>query len=265
MSSCPHGNKDCAEEKKKEAAPSNGCSHHGGGDKDKKDPDRNFDWKGEEGEEFAHTSPTDQKGTDDDWMYVHGVTATDIVTDLLKAVEKEGEVKRREMVVLDIGCANGGVLNVFENLGVRADNLHGVDFNPAAVEENAKAHPQYKVKLVSGTDYEVDATPTVVFHSGVMCQVEPEKREDFMGKIKKLAPAFYSFVEAENIDAGEEAASGEMMGKHFSTPMPELVKKHLPDAKRVFERRIDHPEGEMKEHWVKECNVECFRLCVYKM
>jgi hypothetical protein len=108
----------------------------------------------------------------------------------------------------------------------------------------------------------MERNPSVVYHGGVMCQVDKEKGNEFYGKIKSLNPTFYFFVEGNGV--GGYAASGKGdTGDHFAWVMTGTVAKMISGAKLINSEVIEHAE-ECKEMW-EDLKVVHFLMNVYKL
>ncbi len=54
------------------------------------------------------------------------------------------------MKLVDIGCSTGAGMNIFNHLGLKPENLYGIDVNEAAIKVAGRVNPQYKIRA----DYE---------------------------------------------------------------------------------------------------------------
>ncbi len=122
-----------------------------------------FDWKGNDGDEYLKMYPSDkQESVDAMYKEFHGVTATEIMGEALDVLEKKEGLDRKDIKVLDVGCSTGGLLHVFESLGLKPENLYGTDLSEPAIKIAKEAHPAYKLQvrlyeyaLGFGEEYEI--------------------------------------------------------------------------------------------------------------
>ena len=56
--------------------------------------------------------------------------------------------------LLEIGCAGGGVIKFFLELGAREENIHGIDIRPERVEDAKLAIPNAKFSIMDASNLE---------------------------------------------------------------------------------------------------------------
>ena len=107
-----------------------------------------FDWLGNDGENYLKKySVSSQEASDAKYKKFHGITATELMAEAIDILEKKEGIAREEMKVLDFGCSTGGLLHVFETLGLRPKNLYGMDISAHAIKIAKEAHPAYKLQV----------------------------------------------------------------------------------------------------------------------
>ena len=70
-----------------------------------------FDWKGEAGDKFASHNPTEQSAVDAEWKEFYNVTGSEVMMEVIKAMQKEEQnLKVEDVKVFDIGCGTGKLI-----------------------------------------------------------------------------------------------------------------------------------------------------------
>jgi SAM-dependent methyltransferase len=145
----------------------------------------------------------------------------------------------RDLRVLDLGCGNGRSARMYLDMGLRPEQISGLDLRPGAVELARKLNPAIQWALYDGGALPLGhnwVSTTTVFSS-----VEAhESRQEIAGRIRDGLPsggyAFYYDFRRTNAFAGRELINpqllfsgfelvwGQRLGRFASVPMRDRVR-----------------------------------------
>lgn len=105
--------------------------------------------------------------------------ALEIALKSLMKIKQEIEANGRQMKdisLLDVGCGNGGILNVWKGFGVPESQLFGMDLSIKRVERSQKALPQATIRQENILDFQFDQQFDVVLVYDVFSHLHTEKQ-----------------------------------------------------------------------------------------
>lgn len=132
-------------------------------------------WEGSFGDEYTARNVGDW---DAFYKSQWGITRTELNEEFLGGVP-------RDVRILEIGCNRGNQLQVLEEEGFT--NLWGIDINKRAIEI---ARENKRFNIVEGSIYDIpfkDGFFDVVFTSGVLIHIPPERLREAMEEIYRVS------------------------------------------------------------------------------